>query len=367
MQSSAIPIKIPVTWATGAPGGDITYPVPTPSQITITPGRASWTDGFVPANFLPSGSGGIPPFGADFNGVFAQLSQWVRWQNAGGPVFYDGTFSSAIGGYPKWTTLANASTPGKFWTSTVENNASDPDTGGSNWLDSSAVGGSLSGNLPNPTISNSGVTAGSYISADITVGADGRVTAAAAANHAITVQTFSAGATGTYTAPGGVTRIIVELQAGGGGGATTSGNGGTGGTSVFGSWTTIGGTGGLTSSPGGAGGSGGSNGTGTQLLRVVGFSGTTGAGTSGTSSLNLQLYAQGGAGTMGGGLGHGGPGVGTQLASGTVLWPGGGGGGEYVRFQILAPSPAVYAVGLGGTSGIGGGGPGLLVVYEYYD
>ena len=134
LSASSIPTKIPTYWGQSAGAGYITCPIPIPSQITITAGRASWTDGFPPVTFSPVGSGGVPPFGQDFNGAFCQLSQWTRWQNAGGPLFYDSVFSSAVSGYPNGAVLANASTPGCLWVSTADNNTNDPDTGGSNWL-----------------------------------------------------------------------------------------------------------------------------------------------------------------------------------------------------------------------------------------
>jgi hypothetical protein len=143
LSASSIPTRVPTTWGTAAPGGNITCPIPIPSQTGITPGRASWTDGFPPLTFLAAASGGIPPFGQDFNGAFCQLSQWTRWGNAGAPVFYDATFSSIIGGYPQGAVLsAIASTGvGCFWTSAVDNNTTNPDTGGANWSSSCPAGG----------------------------------------------------------------------------------------------------------------------------------------------------------------------------------------------------------------------------------
>ena len=133
LSDASSPTKIPTYWGASAPGGNMTCPIPIPSQIGSNPGRASWTDGFPPLNFSPIASGGIPPAGADFNGALCQISQWTRWQNAGGPVFYDPTFSSAVGGYPNGAVIAQAASPNCVWLSTIDNNLSDPDTGGANW------------------------------------------------------------------------------------------------------------------------------------------------------------------------------------------------------------------------------------------
>jgi hypothetical protein len=131
MQISALPTKFPVVWGASANPSYIRN-VPTASQIGIVNGAASLVDGFPPLNFLPVGSGGVPPFGQDMNGILRQITEWSQWQNAGGLVQYDSAFSTAIGGYPFGALLAGT-TAGVVWLSTVDNNTSNPDTGGAHW------------------------------------------------------------------------------------------------------------------------------------------------------------------------------------------------------------------------------------------
>lgn len=74
--------------------------IPVPSQIGVTAGAASFTDGFPPLTFTPLASGGVQPAGADFNGIFNILSQHTTFLNAGGLYRFDAALATAIGGYP---------------------------------------------------------------------------------------------------------------------------------------------------------------------------------------------------------------------------------------------------------------------------
>ncbi|WP_217467974.1 gp53-like domain-containing protein [Achromobacter pulmonis] len=128
MQASNAPSKSPVPFAES--GSKNTIPVD--SQIGITPGLASFTDGFPPLTMTPLSAGGIPPRGQDFNGILYFLSAAMRWQQAGGSYNYDSTFATAIGGYPKGAILLNSAGTG-FWLNGADNNTTDPDSGGTNW------------------------------------------------------------------------------------------------------------------------------------------------------------------------------------------------------------------------------------------
>ena len=87
MQSTGIPGKLVIPFASAAAAPYIRA-IPQSSQIGIQNGAASFTDGFPPLCFQPETSGGVPPFGEDFNGILNVITLWTRWQSAGAPAFY---------------------------------------------------------------------------------------------------------------------------------------------------------------------------------------------------------------------------------------------------------------------------------------
>ncbi len=127
MQLSNIPGKLVLPFANG--GGKTTIPVA--SQVGITAGAASLTDGFPPLTRTPIAAGGVPPSGLDMNGILYELSAILRWVNAGGGYAYDGTFAtdSNVGGYPKGARIMRSDGLG-YWFNTVENNTTDPEVAG---------------------------------------------------------------------------------------------------------------------------------------------------------------------------------------------------------------------------------------------
>ncbi len=129
MQTSNAPIKSAVPFAESGTKNAI----PVASQIGVTPGAASFVDGFPPLTMTPLAAGGVPPYGADFNGILNFLSAAARWQQAGGAYPYDAAFSVAIGGYPQGAMLKQSVGSG-YWLNLAENNTANPDAGGANWI-----------------------------------------------------------------------------------------------------------------------------------------------------------------------------------------------------------------------------------------
>ena len=52
--------------------------IPNASQIAITPGAASYNDGFPPLTRTPVAAGGVPPFGEDMNGILYAMSKALQ-------------------------------------------------------------------------------------------------------------------------------------------------------------------------------------------------------------------------------------------------------------------------------------------------
>lgn len=142
MQASNAPLKSAVPFADSGNKNAI----PVASQIGVTPGAASFTDGFPPLTMTPLAAGGVPPYGADFNGILNFLSAAVRWAQAGGGYAYDGAFSTAVGGYPRGARVLSADGT-SVWRSTSDHNTTDPDAGGVGWVAAAPVG--LAGNASN--------------------------------------------------------------------------------------------------------------------------------------------------------------------------------------------------------------------------
>ncbi len=132
MNLSSAPIQIQLPFGNGDSGK--TNPIPVPSQISVTPGAASFTDGFPPLCATPVTSGGVPPAKSDMNGILYELSNIDLWTSVGAGFQWSGTYMTAIGGYPKGARVLNAAGNG-YWLSVVDNNSANPDLApGSNWV-----------------------------------------------------------------------------------------------------------------------------------------------------------------------------------------------------------------------------------------
>lgn len=112
-----------------AGGGFIQDPIP---DTTVTPGRASFEQGFPPLTMTEKVAGGIPPFGQDMNGILAMITNNLAGLNAGQINVYDSTFATDIGGYAKGAMLGMADGTG-WWINLTANNTTDPDANGAGW------------------------------------------------------------------------------------------------------------------------------------------------------------------------------------------------------------------------------------------
>lgn len=183
LTAATTPAKFPLCWGESA-GSSYIRNIPIASQIGIQNGAASLTDGYPPLTFTPISAGGVPPFGQDMNGILKQITCNSQWSEAGAPWFYDNSFSTYIGGYPKGAVLSAGDT-GNFWFSTADNNTSDPDSGGANWTFFSPI----YAYAVDSGTANAGVVTLPYNFSNLA-----RIT-----GRPITVKKISSANTGTYT------------------------------------------------------------------------------------------------------------------------------------------------------------------------
>lgn len=197
-----------------AGAGYINLPIPNPSQVTTTPGAASFNDAFPPATFLDPLVDGTPPDGKDINGILYTLSQYCLAMQSGLVCQYNAAVSTALGGYEEGAVLGKASGYG-LWTNTVPGNTSDPDTGGAGWLDGVPTGagyldyvaaaGTINNLAPSgfgPTVAflDIDISAGNVVVTGLAGGSDGQTITITPVNSGANTLTLTSLAAGSSAA-----------------------------------------------------------------------------------------------------------------------------------------------------------------------
>lgn len=126
------PITKPFGAAAVAPG-DITLPIPVPSQAGVLVGAASFEDGFPAATRTDPTAGGVAPYGQDFNGIMFMMSVYCAISQAGQIVPFNAAAAGAIFGYAVGARVASITTPGRVWRNILDGNTNDPDVNDVGW------------------------------------------------------------------------------------------------------------------------------------------------------------------------------------------------------------------------------------------
>ena len=103
-----------------------------PPAANPATGRAGFDQGFSAINMTAKEAGGIPPFGQDFNGIFYEVTNILRYMQAGGRPTFSAALAANIGGYPRGAIVLGDNGVAVY-TNRLDGNASNPNSGGSGW------------------------------------------------------------------------------------------------------------------------------------------------------------------------------------------------------------------------------------------
>lgn len=120
------PAKITTPWASTGSKNQI------PANANNITGAAGFDKGFPDITMTPEEAGGVPPAGQDFNGIIYQITDIIRYMQAGGQSTFSSALSTAIGGYPVGAlVLSNDGT--KVFKNNVSGNTNDPNSVQTGW------------------------------------------------------------------------------------------------------------------------------------------------------------------------------------------------------------------------------------------
>ena len=103
-----------------------------PPAANPATGRAGFDQGFSAINMTAKEAGGIPPFGQDFNGIFYEVTNILRYMQAGGRPTFSAALAANIGGYPSGAIVLGDNGVAVY-TNRLDGNASNPNSGGGGW------------------------------------------------------------------------------------------------------------------------------------------------------------------------------------------------------------------------------------------
>jgi len=120
--------------AIAADANPVNITSPMPVTPPVSPSNAACIeDGFPPITMQSELSGGLPPLGADMNGILFLITSHTLWVESGQLYPYSADIAAAIGGYAAGSILGMADGSG-IWLCTLADNSSNPDAGGGGWV-----------------------------------------------------------------------------------------------------------------------------------------------------------------------------------------------------------------------------------------